>query len=85
MLDLGSVLLSETNRSYLKMDGWKMNFLLGPSVYFQGERLVLGRVMFSNKTKYLKKNYVTIYTGELLSCKQNSCYISYILGGDFKY
>ena len=35
--------LPETNSSPLKMDGWKMNFLLGwPN--FRGEMLVSGRV-----------------------------------------
>ena len=35
--------LPETNSSHLKMDGWKMNFLLGWPI-FRCELLVSGRV-----------------------------------------
>ena len=55
MLDLGSVQLSETNRSYLKMDGWKMNFLLGPSVYFQGRTISLGEGDIFKRNKVFKE------------------------------
>ena len=37
-------LLLETNSPHLKMDGWKMNFLLGWPI-FRGELLVSGRVV----------------------------------------
>ena len=35
--------LPDTDNSHLKMDGWKMNFLLGRPI-FRGKLLVLGRV-----------------------------------------
>ena len=40
------ITLPETNGLHLKMDGWKMNFLLGGPI-FRGELLVSGRVNFT--------------------------------------
>ena len=40
--------LPETNSSPLKMDGWKMNFLLGFGLFAGAKMLVLGRVGFRN-------------------------------------
>ena len=38
------VTLPETNSSPLKIDGWKMNFLLGPGIFSGTKMLVSGRV-----------------------------------------